>query len=148
MTDAEKQQLKEALGLSQTLLEKERRREAIAEGAKYLQGISLPAAMKELTMENVLREALPIKDNQLDVAKLREAIDREAKRVGAAYGQATGLGTVYGMGGTAQAVDPATIAAREAAEKVQAATYEQAWDELMPGVPKTAVQAAMKGRAA
>ena len=148
MTDAEKQQLKEALGLSQTLLEKERRREAIAEGAKYLQGISLPSAMKELTMENVLREALPIKDNQLDVAKLREAIDREAKRVGAAYGQATGLGTVYGMGGTAQAVDPATIAAREAAEKVQAATYEQAWDELMPGVPKTAVQAAMKGRAA
>ena len=82
--------LRESLAAQQvtttSLLEKELRREAIAEGARILRDVALPAGSKEYIIETVLREALPKKDGALDKTKLAEALNTETARFAGAIG--------------------------------------------------------------
>ena len=148
MTAEEQRQFKEALATTSRLQERALRSDAITAGAQMLQGISLPDPMKQLVVDNVLREALPIKDGIIDSAKFREAIETEAKRVGQAFGAATGSGNVYGMGQQTEVIDPKILEARKAQEAEMDKVYTESWASLMPGVPKAGVLLAMKGRAA
>lgn len=91
--------LRESLAAQQvtttSLLEKELRREAIAEGARILRDVALPAGSKEYIIETVLREALPKKDGALDKTKLAEALNTETARFAGAIGATQ---RVKGMG--------------------------------------------------
>ncbi len=83
---------------------------------RTLKGITLHEAGKELVLESVMRGEIPQKDGVVDETKLKEAIDAEAKRVGAAIAAATGSGQVRGMGTGGAPVVP--IDAKEAEAQV------------------------------
>lgn len=85
------------------LLERALKGDAREEAARILAGISLHEAAKVLVIENVLRD-IPQKDGVLDTAKFTEAVNSEAKRVGAVVSAATGSGQVNGMGAGAPIV--------------------------------------------
>lgn len=85
------------------LLERALKGDAREEAARILAGISLHEAAKVLVIENVLRD-IPQKDGVLDTAKWTEAVNAEAKRVGAVVSAATGSGQVNGMGAGAPIV--------------------------------------------
>lgn len=107
--------LRESLATQQAatsmLLEKERRRDAIAKGAEALASITgLSGQQKEYIIGTVLKEALPVKDGALDATVFVESVNAEAKRFAAALG---GSGRVTGMGAPA----PVAIDAKEAERK-------------------------------
>ena len=113
---------------------KEMRREAIQEGARILRDVDLPDAAKEYVIETVLKEALPLKDGALDVAKLTESVNAEAKRFGAAIGAGS---RVTGMGAGAPVVE-ITEAQRKAqaeAREAEAALYRESWATLLDEQP-------------
>lgn len=85
------------------LLERALKGDAREEAARILAGISLHEAAKSLVIENVLRD-IPQKDGVLDTVKWTEAVNAEAKRVGAVVSAATGSGQVNGMGAGAPIV--------------------------------------------
>ena len=150
MTEAEQKQLREALGISQTLLENERRREAIAEGAKVLGDVSLPGEAKKYIVETVLKEALPIKDGQLDVVKFTESVNAEAKR----FSGALGVTRVTGMG-AAPVVEITEAQRTQQREQQQAEhdTYVESWAELLDERPDKdgkfkLAEVALRGRTA
>ncbi len=92
-------------------------------------------------------ETVPVKEGVLDQAKLKEAVDREAKLEGEYLASLTGSGQVLGMGTTA----PTPIDAKEAERRAQADKDEHAsavrvFESL--GMPKAAAELAAKGRAA
>ena len=102
MDAAELTALKESLALREAnekkLLERALRGDAQVFAASVLKPLSLHEAGKELVLESVLRGAIPQKDGLLDEATFKEAIDAEAKRVGAAMAAALGSGRVAGLG--------------------------------------------------
>ena len=150
MTEAEKTQLQEALRVNAQLLGRALRSDAITEGARVLQDLALPASIKTLVVENVVDKPLPTTAaGALDSVKLSEAIMSEARRLGAAFTEATGAGQIRGLGGQAAAtIDPAVVQAQEAAMKMQESEEKQIWASLMPGAPESAIERARKGRAA
>ena len=139
--------LKESVAANTAITEalqlKETRREAIAEGAKVLRDVALPASAKEYIIESVLRNPLPMKDGALDTVKLAEAVNAEASRFAAATGQAQ---RVTGMG-VAATVDTKESERRAAAEKDQDANDLRIFESLMDG-NKEAAKFAFQGRAA
>ena len=139
--------LKESVAANTAITEalqlKETRREAIAEGAKVLRDVALPASAKEYIIESVLRNPLPMKDGALDTVKLAEAVNAEASRFAAATGQAQ---RVTGMG-VAATVDTKESERRAAAEKDQDANDLRVFESLMDG-NKEAAKFAFQGRAA
>ena len=147
MTDAEVKLLKESVAANTAITEalqlKETRREAIAEGARILRDVALPASAKEYIIESVLRNPLPMKDGALDTVKLAEAVNAEASRFAAATGQAQ---RVTGMG-VAATVDTKESERRAAAEKDQDANDLRIFESLMDG-NKEAAKFAFQGRAA
>lgn len=143
----ESQLLKEALGASKSLVLEKRRRDAIAEGARLLAGISLPPAMKQLVIENAIERGVPEKDGNFDAAAFKLVVESEAKRVGQAFGHATGSGDVFGMGTpTEPALTADQIKAQEAADKASETEFARSMQILMPGAPKEAIEAAIRGR--
>jgi hypothetical protein len=127
------------------LLERALRGDAREEATRILSGVTLHEAAKTLVIENVLTN-IPSKDGQLDTAKFKEAVDAEAKRIGAALAAATGSGRVTGMGAA-----PVQIDAKEAERRAQQAKDDEAnaisvFESL--GMPKDAATAAARGRAA
>ena len=146
MTDAEMKLLKEsvaaAMATTQALQLKETRREAIAEGARILRDVALPASAKEYIIESVLRNPLPMNDGALDTVKLAEAINAEASRFAAATGQAS---RVTGMG--VAAIDPKEAERRAEATKDEQAEDLRVWESLTDG-NKDAAKFAAQGRAA
>ncbi len=123
MDAAELTKLKESLALREAnekkLLERALRGDAREYVATALKGITLHEAGKELVLESVMRGDIPQKDGVLDETKLKESVDAEAKRVGAAIAAATGSGRVSGMGTPAPVVpiDANEAARREAHQK-------------------------------
>ena len=149
MTEAEQKQLREALGISQSLLEKERRREAIAEGARVLRDVSLPGEAKEYIIETVLKEALPLKDGQLDVAKFTESVNAETRR----FGGAIGARGVTGMGAAAPVeITEAQRAEQKRRNDAEHDVYAESWASLLDERPDKdgkfrLAEAAIRGRA-
>lgn len=130
---------------------KETRREAIQEGARILRDVSLPDAAKEYVIETVLKEALPMKDGALDVARFTESVNAEAKRFGEAIGVRN---PVVGMGSTGAPVIEMTEAQRKAQTEAQAEeqnVYREAWATLLEEKPVDGkyrlAEVAMRGRA-
>ena len=124
------------------LTEKELRREAIAEGARILRDVALPASGKEYVIEAVMRGTLPVTDGKLDTVKLAEAVNAEASRFAAATGQAS---RVTGMG--VAAIDPKEAERRAEATKDEQAEDLRVWESLTDG-NKDAAKFAAQGRAA
>jgi len=135
--------LRESLAAQQTatneLLAKERRREAIAEGASTLKSYTgLSSEQKEYIIGTVLKEALPVKEGALDTVKLAESVSAEAKRYAATM---TASGRVTGMGAPAPVQIDATESARRAADAKK--LHESSVRSLQElGLSETAAKAA------
>lgn len=116
---AELKQIKEALVLREAnekkLLERAIRGDAREFAVRTLKAITLHEAGKDLVIESVMSREIPQKDGAVDEVKFKEAIDAEAKRVGAVIAAATGSGQVRGMGAGTPVVP---IDAKEAERKV------------------------------
>jgi hypothetical protein len=97
-------------------------------------------------MESVLRGEIPQKDGVLDEAKLKESIDSEAKRVGAAISAATGSGRVTGLGAAAPVVqiDAKEVERQKAADEQRFKESVQSFRNM--GMPEEAAKrAAQRG---
>ncbi len=87
------------------------RGDAVVEANKILSPLALKESAKQLIVDNVLRDEIPVKEGALDVAKFTELVNAEAKKVAAVLSEANGSGRVVGMGPSAQPeTDPAKIA--------------------------------------
>lgn len=121
------------------------REEAIKTGARILGDVSLSESSKMYIIESVVERGVPKKDGALDVVKLTEAINGEARR----YGESIGVrNPVTGMG--AGAVVEITEAQRKAQADAAAAEEtrcKEAWAVLTDGNLKIA-EIAVKGRTA
>lgn len=125
-----------------SLTERALKGDAMVAANKILRPLSLNEAAKQMVVENVLERGVPQTDGVLDEAKLTEAINAEAKRVGAVIGASSGSGRVFGMGASTavmEAVKPPTPAETEA-DKVN--TFKRL------GLSEAAATRAAKGRAA
>ena len=150
MTDAERIEFREAMDLAKELKEEKRRREALVEGARVMKDVAISSEAKEYVMDNVLREAVPMKDNAVDTVKLAESINSELRRFGSAIGAGP---RVTGMGVPSQVVE-ITEAQRKAQADQMAAeeqVYTEAWAELLDERPDAAgkyrlAEAAQRGR--
>lgn len=150
MDAAELKNLQEGLAESKEtnrkLLERAIRGDAREHIASVLKGNTLHDAGKELVMESVMRGALPMKDGELDTAALKESVDAETKKIGAAIAAAIGSGTVRGMG--AAPVVPIDAKEVERKENDAKRAHESAVATFTRfGMDKTAAEAAARGRA-
>lgn len=113
MDAAELTKLQESVTATQAqnalLLERAIKGDAREEAVKILSGVSLHESAKAMVIENVLRD-IPKKDGALDTAKFTEAVNTEAKRVGAVVAASSGSGLVFGMGSVTKTVEPAEAA--------------------------------------
>ena len=78
------------------LRERALRGDAQVAGYRALADVSLSESAKQMVIENVMRLPLPVEGGELDQKKFGEAIEAEAKRVGAVFGSGP---VVFGMGG-------------------------------------------------
>lgn len=119
------------------------RGDAIIEAGRILKDVTLPESAKQFVIDTVLREgaAVPATDaGALDVPKLKEAIDAEAKRLGAVLSSGP---RVSGMGVSPAPVVDAKEAERQAALAKEAeANNLRVFESLMgnPDAAKLAVQ--------
>lgn len=150
MDAAELKKLQESVTAAQAqnakLLERAIRGDAREYVVSALKGVTLHEAGKELVLESVMRGEIPTKDGALDETKLKESVDAEAKRVGAAFAAATGSGQVRGMGGApVVSIDAKETERREAEVK---RLHEADIDTFTRiGLPPDAAKFAAKGRA-
>jgi hypothetical protein len=135
--------------LLQRLVEKDIRRDAITEGARVLEGVSLSESAKVYIIETVVDKGVPKKEGALDTVKFTEAINAEARRFGGAIGAGP---RVTGMGAAApvEITEAQRTAARER-ETAENATYTEAWAELLDEKPVEGkyrlAEVALRGRA-
>jgi hypothetical protein len=133
------------------LSSKEMRREAIQEGARILRDVSLPDAAKEYVIETVLKEALPLKDGALDIAKFTESVNAEARRFGGAIGAGP---RVTGMGAAAPVeITEAQRAEARAQQQAEHDLYAESWATLLEERPDKdgkfrVAEVAVRGRVA
>ncbi len=149
MDAAELTALKESLAAqaetNRKLLERAIRGDAREEAGRILASVTLHEAAKNLVIESVLKN-IPTKDGALDIAIFTEAVNAEAKLVGAAFAAATGSGRVTGMGAAPVEIKPEEAARRAAAAKEADEQAVSIFESL--GMPKNAAVLAAKGRAA
>ncbi len=149
MDAAELTALKESLAAqaetNRKLLERAIRGDAREEAGRILASVTLHEAAKNLVIESVLKN-IPTKDGGLDVATFTEAVNAEAKLVGAAFAAATGSGRVTGMGAAPVEIKPEEAARRAAAAKADDENAVAIFESL--GMPNDAAKLAAKGRAA
>lgn len=128
------------------LLEKEMRRDAITIGIRHVGGLDLPRAAKERVVESIVERTLPkTSDGQLDVKKLTEAFDAEAKREGAYLASLGAGGRVSGFGPTAVPdISAEESARRDTAQKASDAQYLGVMESLLGD--KNAAKFAFQGR--
>jgi hypothetical protein len=99
-----KQLIQEALapqqGITATLMNEQRQREAIGVGSRTLQGVDLPMVSKERIINAVIARSLPMNEaGALDERKFAEAVIAEAQAEGRYITSLTGRGnTVRGLG--------------------------------------------------
>lgn len=127
------------------LLERAIRGDAREAASKILSGVTLHESAKAMIVETVLRD-IPTKDGALDETKFAEAVNAEAKRVGAVIAAATGSGRVTGMGAAPvelSEADQKKLTERAKADEEEAINIFEAL-----GMPADAAKFAAKGRAA
>jgi hypothetical protein len=145
MTEADVKRLVESAVTAATspLRERAVKGDAIVAANRVLAPLALSEAAKQFVIENVLRGSLPLKEGDLDEAKLGELVTAEAKRVGAVLGQSG----VRGMGVAEPVViDPKLREAQLQSEKDEEANSVLIFESL--GMPSDAAKLAAKGRAA
>lgn len=121
--------------------------EARAECARLLETMSFAPATKDIVIEGVMRQTLPVKDGSLDTEALGKMVVAEAQRIGRALSAESGGRRVFGMGASpASAPKPEEIAAREAREKADESDMAGVFQRL--GMSESAAKLAAKGRAA
>lgn len=147
MDAAELTALKESLAAqaetNRKLLERAIRGDAREEAGRILASVSLHEAAKNLIVESVLKN-IPTKDGGLDVATFTEAVNAEAKLVGAAFAAATGSGRVTGMGAAPVEIKPEEAARRASAAKETEERAIKVFERL--GLPRDAAKFAAAGR--
>jgi hypothetical protein len=137
--------------LLQRLVEKDIRRDAITEGARVLEDVSLSEAAKMYIVEAVIDRGVPKKDGALDTVRLAEAINLEARRFAGAIGAGP---RVTGMGaGAPVEISEAERTRRAEAAKAEDEAYLESWATLMDERPDEngkfrIAEAAMRGRVA
>lgn len=141
-------------GALKKLQERALKGDATVSAGRLLAPLALNEAQKQFIVENVLREALPIKDGALDEKAFEGLVTTEAKRVAALLG--VGLGEVHGMGtGTPGEDEDDDILTKKRLKeakrqrKLAEADHEEEvaiFESL--GMPKDAATFAAKGRAA
>ena len=133
--------------VNKQLLERAIKADAREEAGRLLEAVTLPPQAKARVIARVLESAPPTKDGALDTAKLKEAVDREAKAEGEYLASIIPSGNVIGMGQRPQPViDAAESARRQQAAKDEEAEAISIFESL--DMPKEAAQFAAKGRAA
>ena len=125
------------------LTERALRGDAREAAAKILKDVTLHEAAKAMVIDTVLQN-IPQADGNLDEAKFTEAVNAEAKRVGAVIAAATGSGRVTGMGSATVQVSAEESARRAAAEKASDEQAVSIFESL--GMPTDAAKLAAKGR--
>ncbi len=148
MDEAAVQQLIEAAvsAAQAPLLERAVRGDAERLATQILKPLSLHEAGKELVVQSVIGiegayRALPMTGNALDAVKFTEAVNAEAKRVGAVLAAALGSGQVRNMNSVIPAVStetPEQINAREAAVTRTQKNRVSIYADLMGGNVKAA----------
>jgi len=129
-----------------SLTERALRGDAREEATKLLESVTLPEQSKRKVIDTVLREALPLKDGALDVAKFTERLNAEAKSEGQYVAELTGSGRITGLGGAP--VVQMTEADQKAARKADKRAFKESvgvFEELMGN--KEAAKFAVAGRA-
>jgi hypothetical protein len=129
-----------------SLTERALRGDAREEATKLLESVTLPESSKRKVIDTVLREALPLKDGALDVAKFTERLNAEAKSEGQYVAELTGSGRITGLGGAP--VVQMTEADQKAARKADKRAFKESvgvFEELMGN--KEAAKFAVAGRA-
>jgi len=130
------------VAINKRLLERAIKGDARDVAERILKPMSLHEAAKAEVVTNVLRD-LPIKDGELDEAKFTEAVNAEAKRIGALAAAISGNGRPFGMGAPAPVVETDPVKAREAEALKAKALREAAVRAYMDlGMPKEAAERA------
>jgi hypothetical protein len=127
------------------LLERALRGDAREEATRILAGVTLHEAAKTMVIENVLRD-IPTKDGAIDTAKFTEAVNAEAKRIGAAFAAAGTGARPIGMGIAPVQIDAKEAERQAAQEKSEGENAIAIFESL--GMPKDAATFAALGRAA
>ena len=127
------------------LTERAIRGDAREVATKILKDVTLHEAAKTMVIDTVLQN-IPQTDGNLDEAKFTEAVNAEAKRVGAVIAAATGSGRVTGMGAAPVQVLAEESARQAARAKADDESAVSLFESL--GMPKDAAVFAAKGRAA
>jgi hypothetical protein len=128
------------VAINKRLLERAIRGDAREAAETILKPLSLHEAVKAEVITNVLRD-VPMKDGDLDREKFAEAVNAEAKRLGALAAALSGSGRVQGMGATVPTPIDAKEVERQATEKK--ALREAAVKAYMDiGMPKDAAERA------
>ncbi len=127
------------------LTERALRGDAREAATKILKDVTLNEAAKQKVIETVLRD-IPQKDGNLDEVKFAEAVNAEAKSIGALIAASTGSGRVVGMGSAPVEIKPEEAARRAAADKASDEEAVSIFESL--GLPTDAAKFAAKGRAA
>jgi hypothetical protein len=121
--------------------------DAREEITSILEGVTLPEAAKKRIAQRVL-ENVPSHRGELDTAKLREAVVKEAKAEGEYLAQITGSGRVLGFGAPAlEEVKPEEAERREKDDKKR---FKEARNRFMEdfGMTKEQAEFAVRGRVA
>ena len=127
------------------LTERAIRGDAREVATKILKDVTLHEAAKTMVIDTVLQN-IPQTDGNLDEAKFTEAVNAEAKRVGAVIAAATGSGRVTGMGAAPVQISAEESARQAARAKADDESAVSLFESL--GMPKDAAVFAAKGRAA
>jgi hypothetical protein len=128
------------------LLERLRKADATDEARKILEGVTLPDKAKTRIVERVVAN-IPLKDGELDIAKLRESVVSEAKSEGEYLASITGSGRVIGMGPTVVTEADEKVARKAEKKKLKEAKRlreggRDAFEAL--GMPKDAAKLASR----
>lgn len=127
------------------LTERALRGDAREAATKILKDITLHESAKAMVIDSVLAN-IPQKDGNLDEAKFKEAVDAEAKRIGAVIAAATDSGRVSGRGAAPVELSEAEQKRRTDLAKSDENEAIDIFESL--GLPKEAATFAAKGRAA
>lgn len=123
--------------------------EAQFEATRLLESLQMKPSTKQVIVEGVLRQTIPVKEGALDKEAFGLLVVAEAQRIGRIVAEETGGGRVFGMGIGAPvpaAPKPEEIAAREAQAKRDEAESVEVWKRL--GLNEAGAKAAANGRAA
>lgn len=145
--DMESAELKALRESTARLVKRALEGDARQEARRILAPLTLAESAKALVIDHVIEAGIPANGDAVDVAKLKEALEAEARRVGEAFSAAAGGGRVVGMGVRTEPVeiDAKEAERREANNKRLRESTIQSFMDM--GLPRAAAEkAADKGQ--